>query len=232
MRVLRSLLLPVVALALAVPAVAQNPFQSQVQLAPSGPAWDNPAAFGFLVGGYPGRFLSWPGVVGAVPGTGYQDFYCVDLGHRVSQGASWYAWVSQVGGDLSKTRLGDGEISLGKYTRAAYLAGLFDQYDRMWWGGIHAKIWMEIDNYALTYTMATAADAFWDYHTNVRNPGLTWDQAKASVNTDYWYVVSDVDGQRQEFLTYVTPEPETIFLLGTGLVAVFGMTIVMRRSLG
>ena len=229
MRVLRSLLLPVVALALAVPAVAQNPFQSQVQVAPSGPAWDNPTAFGFLVGGYPGRILSWPGV-GAVPGTGYQDFYCVDLGHRISQGASWYAWISQVGGgDLTQTRLGN--AGLGNYTRAAYLAGLFDQYDQMWWGGIHAQIWKEMGNYTITSTMAIAASDFWNHHVAL-NPGLTWEQAVASVNTDYWYVVSDVDGQRQEFLTYVTPEPETIFLLGTGLVAVFGMTIVMRRSLG
>ena len=50
-----------------------------------------------------------------------------------------------------------------------------------------------------------------------------------------WYVVTDVSGVRQEFITQhvnVVPEPATIILMGTGLVAVMGMTIIMRQSVG
>jgi len=54
---------------------------------------------------------------------------------------------------------------------------------------------------------------------------------------NYWQVVTDMNTNslttgKQEYLTYVTPEPATIFLMGTGLVAVLGMTFITRRSLG
>ena len=128
---------------------------------------------------------------------------------------------------------------LTHYRAAAWLATQFAATatgpGNAGWGSLHAAIW---------HLFTPEPDWQFNPAPGFVTPDEWIARAFAAVegnpNIDFsnWYVVTDVNtrgmhGGVQEFLTTnVVPEPATIFLMGTGLVAVLGMAIVMRRPLG
>ncbi|MFP3948826.1 MAG: PEP-CTERM sorting domain-containing protein [Longimicrobiales bacterium] len=146
--------------------------------------------------------------VGSDPGSSLWDFYCVDFTRAVHRDETFEAhFTSLAGTDLSSTY----KNSLSTYQMAAYLTKKFDEVPEDQWGELHAAIWR------VTGEAPTGGDA---------SDPLVDDwvaEAEAnygSVDSEYWTVVTDVSGDRQEFLTYTTPEPTSMLLLGTGLAGV------------
>ncbi len=210
MRVVRSFLLLATLLLAGSPAFAQFQDQEDLRFVSAGP-YGAVTAFGVYVGPYRAQVL---------PGMAYIDIYCVDFAHHAL--STWRANFTPLYGNLAATRWGNGYRD--QYYQSAWLASQFDPSGKGDWPALHAAIWQLFPpgDPAVNSTVAAGI-------SELRSD---WASASGSFDPGGWYVVTDVNGMGQEFLTYVTPEPETIFLLGTGLVAVFGMTIVMRRSLG
>ena len=168
------------------------------------------------------------------PGTHLIDAYCVDYTHHVWSGVTWEAVFTPISRpDLLRknTRYGRGDWYSGsnsllqlQYQRSAWLASQFagNEADGLL---IHNALWH-----------------LWTPQQPLNAPDSPWygdarDMTFGEDDFADWYVVSDVSpitGGRQEFLMQVNvvPEPATIILMGTGLVAVMGMTIVMRQSVG
>lgn len=173
------------------------------------------------VGPYAGRFLTGPG---GSPTSGTFSLYCVDHLNTVSD--QWVAATAlgtgQIDGNLTATRLGATAGAVSKYTRAAYLASLFDSWSyyatlystdkQTVWSAMHSAIWSIVSG------------------TTVANPGFTLrDTFMGMANTAYaggyqadgWYVLSPISPDNgQEFLirTNVVPEPSTYIMLATGLL--------------
>ena len=169
------------------------------------------------------------------------DIYCVDFTHTAN-GSAYNAWFTKLDGNLTYTRSND----LTSYLKAAWLINQLDatpiatQFER---ASIHAAIW---------YMMAGTP-------VSVKNPSNVWDASRltywagragteyndGSVRAAEWTVVTDacvasggtagrghsaVDACSQEFLVRtVVPEPATVILLGTGLLATLALTGVFRR---
>ena len=208
-------------------------------------AQDNFEVYGTYAGSYgpyKARVLDPSGFPnpGGVPGFPNIDVYCVDYQHRIGLPERWtvrYTQVSDGSGLATRTMWGQfggftpspAAVQL-RYTQAAWLASQFWKNETSEWKGIHYAMWHVFN--ASTPSAESGNSAWWLQQAQMASNYNT-------VNMDYWYVVTDVnvssisdDGSGQEYLTYVTPEPATIFLMGTGLVAVLGMTLVTRRSLG
>lgn len=165
---------------------------------------------GYVVGPY------W----GSSPGMGDFNLYCVDFLHSARVGQTWTAYFTQIsnGAAISTgnyTRLTD-QL---KYQRAAWLASNFLTHPTASaWQGIHGTIWNE---------MSGQSFATGDWLAQLDNADLT------AMNYDYWQVVTDVNfktGGTQEFLVHVTPEPGTILLMASGLVALVGAAVVTKRA--
>lgn len=127
--------------------------------------------------------------------------------------------------DMSLTRLGDSGGSFLKYRQAAYLASLFDDGTlyantterRSVWSGIHASIWslMTGDNIGGGLDNGLLAGF------------------PADFDSSEWYVLSGVDGARQEMLirgpASTVPEPSAYLLMATGLAFLF---VFGRKRMG
>lgn len=161
------------------------------------------------------------------------------------------------GADMSQTRIADmNGTALTKYRKAVWLATQFNA-DKSNWVGVQSAIWSFLTkntddgtrlatNYGWNnyYQVLDSSDP--DYY--LIDPDYWREQADAAfdggVQLDWvnWYVMTDVatwpggsydDGEleqphRQEMLVHATPEPATVVLLLSGLVAV-GFVANRRR---
>lgn len=177
------------------------------------------------------------------------SMYCVDYAHSVSLGQTWTVNQSNLAGsDLSQTRLGN--AGAGTYGQVAFLASLFDSWDvlatvaydsqghtffdyygtyvtdkREMWSAIHAAIWSLTSGGTLPNNPIAAGLAI---------PFLAYAQMQSAtgfngLNLAEWSILTPtnmgVASSPQEMLvrTTVTPEPETILLLGTGVLFLFAL---------
>lgn len=206
MRVGRVLATAALAAVLATPVAAQQ--QQTFQFTSPGSV----TGFGFYVGPYQGQILS-------MPGQPTIDLYCVDFLHRISVGQVWEAYMSPLSGDLSYTRGGNG--AYGLYLKAAWLTQQYARVPTSEYKNIQAAIW--------NLFAPTAPDPLnGNYWLNLAN------QHYSSLNPNYFYVVTAVNkndpSSAQEFLTYVTPEPETYALLAFGLMTLSFVYVRRRRQ--
>jgi len=166
--------------------------------------------FGYYVGPYYGQILS-------VPGQPTIDLYCVDFLHRISMNQVWKGWMTPLSGNLQYTRGGNG--AYGLYLRAAWLTQQYYKAPTSEIKHIQATIWN------LFGGGPTPSSNYW---LNLANQNYT------SVNPNYFRVITPVnagDGaSAQEFLTYVTPEPETYAMFATGLCLLAWMAYRRRRA--
>ncbi len=231
MKALRVIIFAAAALLIAVPASAQ--IQEPVYTPASPPdtehlTWYQTQPYGpntpiTMNGVYYGPYSA---TLASYPGIPFIDIFCIDMAHNAITGSSgWDAWFTPVvrGGNYDYTRHPTAERG---YLKGAYFASQFQLDNRAEWAGLHAALWNIFTPGHWRLSGYESQIAFWDGQ---------WLANARSFNAQGWHVVTHaVDGQLgrgQEFLTYVTPEPETIFLLGTGLVAVIGVAVVTRRSI-
>lgn len=194
---------------LALAATLAHPAAAQTQQTFKFTGTSGYTGFGFYVGPYYGQILS-------VPGQPTIDLYCVDFMHRISTNQVWKAWMSPLDGNLQYTRGGNG--AYGLYLRAAWLTQQYYAAPAGEVKNIQATIW--------NLFQSSAPDPNTNYWLNLANANYT------SLNPKYWYVITAVNkndpNSAQEFLTYVTPEPETYAMFATGLF-VLGFLIWRRR---
>jgi hypothetical protein len=189
--------------------------------------------FGVQVGPYVGKFLS-------DPGQPQFSIYCVDFDHYAGTTAVSTAELGS--GDLSLSRLGGSTASRIAYTKAAYLASLFDSWSDYGatkstvWSSIHAAIWTTIRG----ETGGLPVPNQLVYGQREAFMALADDAVTNGWTADGWYLLTpnaDVATENgwtykngQEFLIRTTsvPEPSTLLLIGTGLFLVY---FVRRRRL-
>jgi hypothetical protein len=200
------------------------------------------------VGGYHGTLLSDP----TSPSI---TLYCVDFVHSASAGALTVANTTNLGSatdaTMPFTRLGNGAGNLAKYQQAAYLSALFESYasataavKKAAWSGIHAAIWSIMtpgfpgDATQLGAHAAYISDVA--LAMSMAQPFIAQVQAAAAAgyagfDFSQWSVLTDANkdlaGSGQEFLvrtSLVTPEPQTVILLLSGLFVLLG---VQRKRL-
>jgi hypothetical protein len=204
-KVNRILSAALLAMTLALPASAQQ--QQQLRFTGAG----NVTGFGYYVGRYQGQILS-------LPGQPTIDLYCVDFLHHIQLGQTWSAWMSELGGSLEYTRGGSG--AYGLYLRAAWLTQQYAGASTAEWKNIQATIW-NLFNSGPTPTTG-------NYWMNLANQNYT------QVNPKYFYVLTPTNkqesGSAQEFITYVTPEPETYAMFASGLVVLGFLALRRRRA--
>jgi hypothetical protein len=166
--------------------------------------------FGYYVGPYYGQILS-------MPGQPTVDLYCVDFLHRISTNQVWKGWMSPLGGNLQYTRGGNG--AYGLYLRAAWLTQQYATAPSSEIKNIQATIWN------LFGSGPSPASNYWLKLAN---------ENYSSVNPNYLYVITPVNAgdshSAQEFMTYVTPEPETYAMFATGLCMLAWLAYRRRRA--
>jgi len=219
------------------------------------PVTSGGAAAGSYPAGTPNFYVSpYAGLIdyNSVTGTGKSvSLNCVDYFHHVSIGDVWTADVTNLGyaasnlSQLSHTRYGNAGGALNYanvltlYKQAAWLTLQYDadpgavgSADKT--RAIQSAIWTLFNGYDISATNSPTFDgpgstsndsAWW-----VTQSGYAANQLAAS-DLQYFSIITDhtspwATDSKQEFLIHVTPEPGTIVLMLTGMVA---LLIVMRR---
>jgi hypothetical protein len=232
-RLIRGVLAVALLAAMAVPAAAQTSGKFKFI---SGNPYGNPTlavnGSSYYTSIYRGQFLS------GGPTTAQLDIFCVDFFHRVSPGNEWDAWFSPLSGDLSKTygmqfRGWSQSIAAERYRAAAWMAtqfgspvGGYDAAEKANWPSLQAAIWSLMgQNVAGTSTAFPLAlnSTQQGWLNTALSAGNT---AEFQAQAGNWTVISDMSATattgKQEFLVQqsVVPEPETVILLVTGLLAI------------
>lgn len=158
------------------------------------------------------------------------SLYCVDFAHTIRPDQSWNVYATRLvdGADLGNTYLGNGNHpfwendNLFMYQHAAHLASLFSYVEKSKanWTAIHGTIWAWMNPDLLGLNPDEPAN-LWEEEFEV----LMADAGDYTFNPANWYVLSDVNGEGQEFLVRV-PEPGTLVLLLGGLL---GIVILAHR---
>jgi len=233
---------------LSAPAAAQD---GQVTLTDVGAGvrynFANDAYGSVYIGNYGFSFVQGPyGTYSSLPGlSGHFDAWCVDFDNSVSLGNVWDVNLTLLTeSSLAQTRLGaptpGGEgfsftDALLRYRKAAWLTTQFALYANApaaarasAWGAIHSAIWniTNADNpQPTTVSWATGVNSrqYWIDRANLASN-------YNSINLGQYAVMSATTQQtRQEFLVYVTPEPVSVILMGSGLVGI-GLAGLRRRK--
>lgn len=226
-RTFRLLLLVGVAVALATPL----PAQQRLELTSASPH-GSVTGWGVYVGPYRGMLVN-------EPGTPSLDMFCVDFNNAISVGQQWDANFWNLAGDLSGTRFGAMYQAAARlmYRKAAWLASQMDTENlanKSEWKYIHAAMW-----HTMTCASGTCAPSAAVGNADVQHWLNMADDVQnyGTINLAEWSVVTDVStvngvGGVQEYLTRnVVPEPETILLLGTGLL-IIGIGVLRGRPFG
>jgi hypothetical protein len=214
-RIIRGVLGVALLAAMAVPAAAQNNFR-----------FDNGntgrTGWGAYVGWYSGTLLS-------VPGQPTVDIFCVDYLHTVTTGNQWQAAFSNLSGDLSDTyafaRWGDQSIARERYSWAAWLATQAQPTNPGQWSAIHGAVWNLMSGGTASYAGSPVGGVPGDGSASqgwLLSVQGAFQSDPNAINPSEWTVISDVAGTKQEFMMQqsVVPEPETVILLVTGLLAI------------
>jgi len=238
MRVIRAVLALALLAGMSVPAGAQTqgkfkfldgtPYDQQPTLSVSGRGT-------FYTSIYRGAFLS------GGPTTGTVDIYCVDFFHSVGTGNEWDAWFSPLSGSLNQTygvrfRGWDPNLAAARYRAAAWLAtqfgspdGGYSDAEKANWPTLQKTIW-NLMGQSTAGVNPVAGLALDGNQTTLLNNALAGGNSPSFIaQSGDWTIISDVAGtslsnssSKQEFLYYqqsVVPEPETVILLVTGLLA-------------
>jgi len=144
---------------------------------------------------------------------------CDDFYHQSAIGDTWQANITSLaGGDLSNTRFSGLPDALHLYQEAGFLLMQINDSNTAEWGNINFAVWQIFnpDVNAGDTPPGTKGAAYW------LNLAETTDMSGIDFSGVNIVTPLDAHGQGgdQEFL-YVTPEPATLMLIGTGLLGLF-----------
>jgi hypothetical protein len=158
------------------------------------------------------------------PTTPLIDFFCIDFEHYAPPlGYNYNVQITRLGaGDISLTRHGAEAGALTKYQQIAWLISHQNSVSADDWRAIQLAVWQTFSGtctqtYRPAYACARNGDAFLNtlaasWRTQAATNAGSMNYGRFRIATGY-----GADGHRQEYM-YVTPEPETYALMGTGLL--------------